>query len=268
MRAVFFIIVSVFFWCNVALAETSNNSGIAKTTSSNFIEQVLINENTSRAQINLYTQSLEQSLSELKKKQPKFKSEQDFLEHVFYKIHKKHLKKYEAYKSFNSLLENGKYGCLTGTALYAVLLYKLGFDYRIVETNYHIYLLATTEEGEILMESTDAFNGFVSNPKEIKERIKVSLEEQVAEVNEYQYTLNIYNQINLTELIGLQYYNQAVNSYNHQNISESLYQLNEAAKYYPSPRIVELLGVINQTLNNSVGTYLKEYQVLNALVIN
>jgi hypothetical protein len=268
MKAVFFIIVSVFFWCNVALAETSNNSGIAKTTSSNFIEQVLVNENTSRDQIEIYTQRLEESLSELKKKQPKFKSEQDFLEYVFYKVHKKHLKKYEAYKSFNSLLEDGKYGCLTGTALYAVILDKLGFDYRIVETNYHIYLLAKTEEGEVLMESTDTFTGFVSNPKEIKERIKISLEEQVAEDNEYQYALNIYNQISLTELIGLQYYNQAVNAYNAQNISESLHQLNEAAKYYPSPRIVELLGVINQTLNDSIDSYLEGYKALTALVVN
>jgi len=268
MKSVLSMLVLNLCWCSLTLAEGNSNSKTAKTTSSNFIERVLTNENTSREQVDYYSHYINESIAEFNKKKTKFKSESAFLEHVFYKVHKKHLKKYEAYRSFNNLLEKGIYGCLTGTALYAIILDKLGFDYEIVETNYHIYLIASTAQGDVLMESTDAFTGFVNNPDEIAQRIKTSLVAQIPRDNEYQYTLNIFNQISLTELVGLLHYNQAVNAYNAQNIVESLYQLNEAAKYYPSPRIVELLGVINQTLNNSVNSYLKEYQVLNALVIN
>jgi hypothetical protein len=268
MRGVLFIFVLLIFAANSVLAEENFNERNTKTTSSNFIEQVLINENVSVETINSHTFQINESVASFTKKKTKFKSEKAFLEHVFYKIHKKHLKKYEAYKSFSHLLDKGIYGCLTGTALYAVAMENLGFEYKIIETNYHIYLLVMTNEGEVLMESTDAFSGFVAEKDEIGKRIQESLEEQYSEKNEFNYAINIYNEISMNELIGLQYYNQAVNAYNAQDISESIHQLNESAKYYPSERITGLLDVINQTINNSIDKYLKEYQVLNALVVN
>lgn len=268
MRIVYFIIISFYFFGHVACAETVDKNGTLRISSSIFFEQVLINENTLAEQIDFFNQKVDATFLEFKKKQSKYKSQQDFLEYVFYKVHKKYLKKYEAYQNFNSLFSQGIYGCLTGTALYAVLLDKLDFEYEIIETNYHIYLVVATDQGKVLMESTDAFTGFVSGPEQIDQRINSSLENQNSEDDDQLFELNIFNAVSLNELIGLQYYNQAVNAYNSKKIEESLYQLNEAAKYYSSHRIVDFLKVINMTLNNSIDTHIKEYDLLNSLVIN
>ena len=51
-------------------------------------------------------------------------------------------------------------------------------------------------------------------------------------------------------MIGLQYYNTAINAYNHNNLSLSLYCLNEAFKFNKSERIAELLILIINSVDN------------------
>ena len=78
-------------------------------------------------------------LGKLENRRNSTKSDVDFLKVVFGKVHNKFLKHYEDYVSFNDLISRGGYNCLTGTAVYALVLDHFGFDYKVIETNYHIF---------------------------------------------------------------------------------------------------------------------------------
>src|SRR5882672_8837405 len=71
-----------------------------------------------------------------------------FLKTVFHQTEKTFLKTYVPYSEFSEVFNTGNYDCLTATSLFAHLLDQLNFTYRIVETNYHIFLLVKTSKGE------------------------------------------------------------------------------------------------------------------------
>ena len=181
---------------------------------------------------------------ELKLKQLKWNDSHRLLKKVFFQVHKEYLKEYVPYQSFQDLFETGTYGCLTGTALYAFLLEELGFEYEIIETNYHMFLLVNADGHQYLIESTDPINGFVHKADEIAMRIKAAVEQNKSKVGQKGFSYDIYKSISYVELIGLQYYNTAVNSYNSGNLALALYSLNEASRFDRSQRIKELLELI------------------------
>src|SRR5438105_12270621 len=86
-------------------------------------------------------------------------SEIKTIRHLFNKAHRQFLKKYEAYASVEDIFEKGNYDCLSGTYFLSGALGALGIKHHIIETNYHIFLIAETNRGEVLLESTDRFNG-------------------------------------------------------------------------------------------------------------
>ena len=91
-----------------------------------------------------------------------------FCRTLFQRTRQEFLRSYTQYASFAETLSRGKYNCLTGTALYAMLLERFNIRYTIIETNYHIFLLADTDEGQALFEATDPLHGFVTNQASIE----------------------------------------------------------------------------------------------------
>ena len=59
---------------------------------------------------------------------------------LFNRTHQEFFRRYSQFASFSETLNRGKYNCLTGTALYALLLNHFEIEYTIIETNYHIFL--------------------------------------------------------------------------------------------------------------------------------
>lgn len=185
-------------------------------------------------------------------KRTEFSSETAFLQYVFNKTHAKFLKHYEEYASFVELLSGGRYNCLTGTALYALLLDNLGYRFSIVETNYHIFLLVNTKDGQVLFEATDPQNGFVRDADRIKERIskyRQNLEAQAdAGKTYYRYQVNLFRQVTMEQLAGLLYYNQSVKAYNERNLTLSVNWLSLSAPYYKSSRVDEFSSILLMAL--------------------
>lgn len=171
-----------------------------------------------------------------------------FLSFLFNKTHQKFLKNYSEGASFYKLVEKGAYNCLTATALYAILLDEFGFEYEVIETNYHIFLLVATTEGTVLLETTDPVFGFVADEKAIGERLGAYsqnvLEDTDQEKTFYQYAASLFNKVTLDELRGLLYYNQAVKSYNERKFVEAVTYLEHAAKHYSSERIIEFANLV------------------------
>lgn len=187
-------------------------------------------------------------VEKLSLKRPDFKHEKLFLNYLFSKTHHRFLKNFQEYSSFSDLLKNGTYNCLTATALYALLLNHFDIDFNIVETNYHIFLMVQSKQGRILFEATDPTNGFVSNQKEIEERISLyrqnTFQEKRADRNYHHFSFDLYNEVSLQQILGLLYYNHAINAYNQQQLLPTINYLDKAYALYQSPRMEELSRIV------------------------
>jgi len=183
---------------------------------------------------------------ELKAKRKKYKSEERFLQYVFYKVHREYLKNYEQAKPFNGLFNGGTYNCVSGTALYACLLTQLAYSPKIYETRYHIFLLVDLHNGQrILFEATDPFDGFVENENKIQKRIERYLAGE-RDMLARRLTLSapfnsneILEVVSLKELAGLHYYNLAVDLLNKENYYDAFRALKKASILYPESHRVQ-----------------------------
>jgi hypothetical protein len=193
------------------------------------------------------------------------KSENDvaFLHKIFQKTQHRFLKSYTPYESFDKLFISGKYDCLTATALYSILLEQFHFDFRVIETNYHIFIIARTSGGDVLLETTDRYHGFVKDRKEIEKRIGTYKQNLIAsknpDVRYYDYSFQLYKEVNPIQLAGLLHFNQAVNAFNSKQWKLCADQLELSAKKYNSPRVKELAVLLVETvLQSSTDEELKQ----------
>lgn len=199
--------------------------------------------------------SFESFLLKLDKKKISARSKRTFVRHIFEKTHQRFLKNYEAYASLDETFNNGSYNCLTGTILLSLLLHHYNIDHQVIETNYHIFILAETTEGQILLEATDPLNGFVTSAREIDARITIYKQNQIQEQQDnklyYKFRFELYNTVSLNELRGLTYYNDAVNAFNHKNLMAAVQNLASAYEFYSSNRIEEFSQILLLSLQQS-----------------
>ncbi len=237
-------------------------------------------ENLPAAQVKAYWQELNDFTAQMQKKQAKYKREEAFVKHLFYKVHRKYLKRYRHETNFFELFEKGSYNCVTGTALYALLLDALQIDYTIRETPYHIYMMVyLPQQGvstpdvstpvmpdrdvstlggippsdSVLIETTDP-HGFITDRRAMQEAIQryqtpssTSQLEAQSETPTFDYAFAIDERISLRQLAGLSYFNQAVAHYNKQQLPEAVSYLKQAARLYPAKRMEALQALIYQT---------------------
>jgi len=195
------------------------------------------------------TRSMSLFISKLQAKRTKLSSDEVFLRYMFREAHKTFLSRYKAYSQFPEIFDAGNYDCLSATSFFSIVLEHFGFQYKIMETNYHIFLLVDTGEMQILLESTDQTNGFVSDKKIINERLKRYGENKLliaTSANEYfyQYQQDLYQQVAPQQLAGLLFFNQAISAFNNKEIVESALKLKAATHIYNSPRIAEFAIIL------------------------
>ncbi len=194
-------------------------------------------------------------IDKLSKKKASTKSETQFLRHVFNRTHQQFLKRFTTNTTFASVFDTGAYNCLTGTILYSLILNHFRIDHQVIETNYHIFILAQTHEGEVLMEVTDPQEGFVTSAEKIALRIEQYRHQGIQPADPslfyYQYSFDLYNVVSQNELIGLLYYNLAVESFNQKALQKAVYYLGRAIDRYASPRIEELSEILLLAVHES-----------------
>jgi len=193
-------------------------------------------------------------VSSLQKKKPK--SEEDLLRIIFRESHRRFFMSYKPYTQFAEIFETGNYDCLSATSFLSLVLDEFDFDYKIIETNYHIFISVQTKNGIVLIESTDRFAGVVTNPKEINERIsRYRANDLVAQPDTgkvyYQYDLNLYQIVEPNQLPGLFYFNQAVIAFNKKYFFECAKKLKQASRIYESPRTAELAVLLIKSVVES-----------------
>ena len=166
--------------------------------------------------------SLDRFCEDLRLRHPRYKSETDFLWFVFHKVHTEFLDYYRTNPPFYQVFSRKhQYNCVSGTALYSLILQRLDFQTQVKETRDHVYLLVQNKETPVLIESTDPTHGFITGKRIIEKR-------------ESEYAAKgIAREISLTNLCGLQYYNQAVELYFAGTYFQSQQLLDKAKKLYP-----------------------------------
>jgi len=194
---------------------------------------------------------IETLVHKLEKKRRKYNDKQQFFRWMFYYIHRKVLVKYVNYIPFSkTIAKSGKYDCVSGTALYSVLLNRLKVKHRIYETNFHIYLTIGDDE-EYLFESTDPIDGFVSGKEETTKRINQFLADNQQEGGPFNQ-INLNNSINEMQLAGLMYYNIGINLFNSGNIENAMNYMKKADYLYKGGERINILKkIFKQSLANT-----------------
>jgi hypothetical protein len=193
-----------------------------------------------------------------------FKTDKAFLHHLFLKTHQAFLGEFSPYASFRDLISANRYNCLSGTALYALLFHHFGIDFTIVENNYHIFILANTSQGNVLIEATDPLNGFIDDPKIITRKIEKYRTQRVdsedASKKFYHYKFSGSDTVSLTGMLGLLHYNRAVEAFNDQNLKLAITHLHQALLLHRSPKLEAFLELLftSVTHNNSLDSQTRD----------
>jgi len=201
-------------------------------------------------------------VSNLERKREKY-SEQDFLRLILRESYRKFFDTYKPYTQFSELVEEGNYDCLSATSFLSVVLEAFKYQYKVIETNYHIFLFVQTEAGPVLLETTDRYNGIVTDPVQIEQRVSMYKNNELfitptqSKKDHYQFQLNLYQEVQPYQLPGLLYYNQAVIAYNNNNLIECVARLNQARTIYESPRtsefaIILVVKIVESDLNEDI----------------
>lgn len=194
-------------------------------------------------------------VDKLSAKRQSTKRDKEFLAYLFYKVHHRYLKNFAELPTFADMLQTGTYNCLTATALYALLLDYYDFPYKVIETNYHIFLVAKSDQGDILFEATDPTTGFVMGTEAIQRHIdqytQDSSQPSGTSQGHYQFGFDLYNTVNLDQILGLMHYNLSIAAYNDHQLVTATIELSKAIEVYQSPRIEEFSQVVLQTVQGS-----------------
>ena len=207
---------------------------------------------------------LDHLISDFHAKRHRYKDQSRFVQRVFYKVHRKYLRRYSSPSTLSDLVENGNYDCITGTALYAMIFDKLGLDYTIVENTYHVYLKLDFGNKLVLVEPTNPLEGFIADPEMIKATLKSYREDLAGQAwwnqEYYRPYHEVDNEIDLVKLAGLQYFNMAAEAYNQRNLRLALANLSTALELYPSTRLKEMMVLMLNTLeqDQTIDPFLKQ----------
>ena len=199
-------------------------------------------EKPTRPVIEMATEELTAMVEKFKHRKKRYSSEEQWLEDIFYQVHRKYLKRYQSFSTLPDLFERGTYDCVSGTALYALICELLYIPYAIRETEYHVYLMALVDGKKVLIESTDSMYGFVSQPDTVQNLIKIYHTDNVSK--DMKWPAN--SSVDWVQLAGLQYFNKAVQYYNDKKFSSALSYLDKAMQYYSSARITTFRAHILQ----------------------
>jgi tetratricopeptide (TPR) repeat protein len=202
-------------------------------------------------------------LQELDQKASKKPDSLALLRHIFQKTHQRLLKNYKQHSTVAVLLSQGKYDCVSGSALLGLLLDRYGYTYEIVETDYHVFLEVLLNGKTVILESTLPVGGMITSTSAVNNYLAAyssegdlatrNISEGLAGTRINTSDNTIFRKVNLLELVGLQYYNEAIVHFNLQEYRKAIDLLTKAFAYYPSERIEGLKELSIELAYHSYG---------------
>jgi hypothetical protein len=189
----------------------------------------------------------------LERKRSICRTEKAFLHHLFVKTHQELLSSFHPYATFSDLIEKGHYNCLTATSLYSILLDHFRFSFQVIETNEHIFILCETENGDVLLETTDVVHGFVDTSAGIAKHLDIYRQQsiQAAHSQAYSFSGILMDSVSMTGMLGLLHYNHAAKAYNQKDYATAISHLHHAFLLHRSARMEEFASVMILTIQNT-----------------
>ncbi|MBO3699943.1 hypothetical protein [Roseivirga sp. E12] len=244
---------------SVCLGQSNVQSSLTLSSSEHPISQFIIDEKLlpEDAENLIFTEEFDRIIEQLERIQTRKKSNVAFIRSIFYRVHKNILVDYKQMATMNETLKTGQFGCLTGTALYALILEHFGFEYEIIELTNHVYVQVEVDGRLMVMESTLPEEGLINVGKEIMPNSEqegldprnIRALTTVGGGSDEWDLVQGFNKITLKELSGLQYFNESVKLYKEERFTEAMEMINVAYDRYPSKRNEKLMQlVINKIL--------------------
>ena len=194
---------------------------------------------------------------------------------IFQSVHNSYLKKYELIASFDQIMSNGVYNCVSASAFYGLVLDHYNIPYEIKQLPTHVYLVADPKGSKITVESTDPNGGYFAPDAKFKKNYvdylqkskMVSTEEVQTRSTEELFNKNFQadKAISFKQLVALQYFNEGIKQYNEQSFDKATTALQKAYRLYPSSETGFLLT--NSLANQMQGinyNNLKEVTILTS----
>lgn len=197
-------------------------------------------------------------IQDLDKRFDKKGTDYNLLRKVFEKSHQALFQTYEQHSTFNSMLSEGKYDCVSASAALGLLLDRYGFQYDIVETDYHVFISVDFDGKDIILESTLPVGGMITAPSEVAEYLESykpvasaslqSVNKRLGAPKNELWDNAVFRKVNLMQLAGLQYYNDAISLFNQQQYQHASIQLQKALELYDSERIEGLKALAEEQI--------------------
>lgn len=245
---------SLVYFKDLTFNSTLEQSAFTEPDSSTFNLFLTADEHFISGKEESYLRKFEAYLNTVNNKKLDRKSNEKKVKLLYEEVHSAFLNKYEMQNHFSSIFINGNYNCVSATALYGLVFQKLNIPYVIKEKPTHVYMVAFPGIANILLETTDPSGDFLT----YTDRYKTAMVAQLASAkliseselksksvddifNEYYFS---DEDINLVQLAGLQYVNDALYRLEKNDLEGALIQSEKAYFLYPKENITSLIAVI------------------------
>jgi hypothetical protein len=182
---------------------------------------------------------------------------------IFQKTHQRLFKNYRQHSTFSNMLDQGDYDCVSGSAALGLLLDRYGYSFDVIETDYHVFIQVYLGGKTLVLESTLPGGGLITSPSAVSNYLAAYLSEGAPIARNISEGLagtkvitednTIFRKVNLTQLSGLQHYNEAIVHFNKQNYKQAIDLLTKAYAQYPSERIEGLKALSIDLAYHSYG---------------
>jgi hypothetical protein len=169
-------------------------------------------------------------------------SEVKLMKELHKKVRERFLSNYKYVSPFHHIFESGQYNCVSATALFALVLEELNIPYAIQEQPTHVYIMAYPNTKAISVEMTaskDAY--YLPSRKNVSKAINTLIDlglttpEKVRQQGEFTVYNAFYNTnsvVDLRQLGGIQYFNEAIVSVNENHFSKAFENICKAEQLY------------------------------------
>jgi len=231
--------------------------------SSSALELLLaISPDMDTARYNQIKQSIIDFEDNLRYKKFETKKESKKVKTLFDETHSLFLGKYEDIVNFGDVFTLKTFNCVSGTALYALVLEDFNIPYVIKESPTHVYIVVNPDESHIVLESTRPDIGFIDKSdhyiKNIIEQLIELKQISKSEVNSkgYRKTYNDYffseDVITLKALASIQYSNEAIELIDKENLEDALNAIYKAQYLNESPSNLYIItNILSQFISEN-----------------
>ncbi len=194
---------------------------------------------------NLTKAKIESLITALKPSKFEGYSSSKKIKKVFNLVQSDLLVKYQLENQFLEVFTSGKFNCVSSTAVYALLLDNFKIPYQIIEVPEHVYLVAQPDGQNIVMEGTDAQDGYMKLTEGVVKKqlgtlasMKVITEDELNSPDLGDILNDLYpsESIGLIQLVAIQYYNQSIYDYEAEKYLNAYENAVKANYLFSNPR--------------------------------